>query len=148
MILGESPSQNFNIANAGGGTLTVNSISISGSPFFTLSTLPALPQSLVTGQTAPFVVTYAPTTAGEHSAIVTIVDDLARQTHTVQLNGEGFDATITTLPVTENWDNVTVPNFPLGWSTGAIPSDHLIPAPALPPPYSTPNCVQMANPLI
>ncbi|HPI25891.1 MAG TPA: choice-of-anchor D domain-containing protein, partial [Candidatus Cloacimonadota bacterium] len=146
VILGESPSQNFNIANAGGGTLTVSSISISGSPFFTLSTMPTLPQSLVTGQTAPFVVTYAPTAAGEHSAIVTIVDDLARQTHTVQLNGEGFDATITTLPATENWDGVTVPNFPLGWSTiysSTSTSAYLRTSTSS--PYSAPNCVQMAN---
>lgn len=146
VILGESPQQTFNIANAGGGTLGVNSISISGDPAFTLSGLPTLPQALVTGQTTSFEVIYSPTTAGEHSAVVTITDDITRQTHTVQLDGEGFDATITTLPATENWDGAVVPNFPLGWSiihNSTATSSYLRTSTSS--PFSAPNCVQMAN---
>ncbi|HPI25543.1 MAG TPA: choice-of-anchor J domain-containing protein, partial [Candidatus Cloacimonadota bacterium] len=146
VILGYTPSQDFRVLNVGGGTLTVNSISISGSPFFTLGTLPTLPAQLETGENAIFNVTYAPTTAGEHTATITITDD-RRLTHTVELSGTGVDTTIYELSYSQNFDDVSIPALPLGWNgiyqatatTGYVKT-------VTTSPHSTPNCVAMYNP--
>ncbi|MDD3562187.1 MAG: carboxypeptidase regulatory-like domain-containing protein [Candidatus Cloacimonetes bacterium] len=91
--LGGSRSQNFTIINAGGGTLDINQISIGGSSTMVLSSLPTLPVSLATGETAVFTVTYTPLSQNEDIATVTITDNL--NTHTVQLTGSGVtDITI------------------------------------------------------
>ncbi|HNQ44513.1 MAG TPA: choice-of-anchor D domain-containing protein, partial [Candidatus Cloacimonadota bacterium] len=68
--LGGSRSQNFNIMNIGGGTLGINSITISGSATFSLSNLPTLPASLTTGSIASFTVTFAPGSQGVQTATV------------------------------------------------------------------------------
>jgi len=146
VVLGYAPNQTFSIFNAGGGTLTVNSISISGSPFFTLTDLPTLPAALVMGTPATFKVIYAPTAAGDHTATVTITDNL-RETHTVELSGHGVDTTINELSHAENFDDVSVPNLPMGWSriyeatvtTGLVNT-------VTTSPQSPPNCVRFYNP--
>jgi hypothetical protein len=76
---------------------------------------------------------------------VTITDN-RRLTHTVELSGSGFDATITALPAGENWDTATVPGFPLGWSTiynATVTTAYL--RTSTTSPFSAPNCVQIAN---
>jgi len=146
VLLGQNAQQTFHIANAGGGTLGVNSISISGNAAFTLSNLPTLPQSLATGQVTTFTVSYTPQAEGDHTAVVTIVDDITRETHTVQLSGEGFDATVYNLPLNENWDQAAVPSFPLGWSTilnSTSTTSYL--RTSTTSPYSAPSCVQFSN---
>jgi hypothetical protein len=64
----------------------------------------------------------------------------------VELSGSGFDATITELPASENWDSVTAPDFPLGWST-IINSDITAPLVQISTssPNSAPNCVRFYN---
>lgn len=145
VILGTTANQNFVVANAGGGTLSVSNISISGSPFFTLVNLPTLPQSLNTGQTLNFGVVYAPTAAGNHTATISITDN--RLVHTVALTGTGLDTTVYTLPYLQNFDGVTIPALPMDWSfiyqatvtTGYVKT-------VTTSPQSTPNCVAMYNP--
>jgi hypothetical protein len=146
VLLGHSPSQGFNMMNAGGGTLTISSISLSDSPHFSLADLPTLPAQLVMGEPASFRVLYTPTTAGDHSATVTITDN-RRLTHTVELSGHGVDATIYELSHAENFDDVAIPNLPLGWSsiyqatatTGYVKT-------VTTSPQSAPNCVAIYNP--
>ncbi|MDY0326176.1 MAG: choice-of-anchor D domain-containing protein, partial [Candidatus Cloacimonadaceae bacterium] len=146
VVLGYTPSQNFNVMNVGGGTLTVNSISISGSPFFSLINLPTLPSELVLGEPTSFSVVYAPTAAGDHTATITITDNL-RQTHTVALTGHGVDTTIYELSYAQGFDEVAIPTLPLGWSsiyqatatTGYVKT-------VTTSPQSAPNCVAIYNP--
>ena len=131
---------------SGGGTLTVNSINISGSPFFSLTDLPTLPAQLVMGQPATFKVIYAPTTAGDHTATITITDNM-RQTHTIALTGHGVDTTIYELSYAQGFDEVAIPTLPLGWSsiyqatatTGYVKT-------VTTSPQSAPNCVAIYNP--
>ncbi|MDD3535238.1 MAG: carboxypeptidase regulatory-like domain-containing protein [Candidatus Cloacimonetes bacterium] len=94
--IGGFTSKNFSIINAGGGNLGINNILITGSPAFTLSTMPTLPASLATGESAVFGVTYTPTTTGAHSATVIITDNRGmRSTHSVEVNGNGvYELTI------------------------------------------------------
>ena len=146
VILGYTPSQTFRVMNGGGGTLTINSISINNNPYFTLTDLPILPAALILGEPAPFDIVYAPTAAGDHTATVTITDDL-RQTHTVELSGHGVDTTIYELSHAENFDDLSVPNLPMGWnriyeatvSTGMVNT-------VTTSPQSPPHCVRFYNP--
>ncbi|MDZ4122003.1 MAG: choice-of-anchor D domain-containing protein, partial [Candidatus Cloacimonadaceae bacterium] len=135
----------FNVMNGGGGTMTVNTISIAGSPFFTLTNMPTLPATLGTGQSVAFTVNYAPTSAGVHNAIVTIVDNITRQTHTVEISANSLDPTIYTLPYMQNFDAVTAPALPVDWSTlvSTIGSGTI--RTTTTNPVSAPNCVEMSN---
>lgn len=148
VLMNTTHDQTFSIINAGGGTLVVNSISLAGSPFFTLQNLPTLPVSLATGQNATFVGRYLPTAAGTHSATITITDTRGnRLTHTVALTGSCIDATVYTLPYSQAFDAVTPPALPIDWSsiyqatvtTGYVKT-------VTTSPHSTPNCVAMYNP--
>ncbi|MDD2227864.1 MAG: choice-of-anchor J domain-containing protein [Candidatus Cloacimonetes bacterium] len=144
ILLGASAAKQFVVSNNGVGALGVNSVSISGSPYFSLTGVPAMPQNLTFGQNFSFGVNYAPTVAGNHTATITITDN--RMTHTVQLNAIGLDATIYTLPYAQAFDEVTVPALPPDWSgiyqstvtTGYVKT-------VTTTPQSTPNCVGMAN---
>ncbi|MDZ4122420.1 MAG: choice-of-anchor D domain-containing protein, partial [Candidatus Cloacimonadaceae bacterium] len=108
--------QTFTIMNGGGGSLTINSITIAGSPHYSLQNLPALPVSLGTGQSATFVGRFNPTAEGTHTATISITDNQTRTTHTVALTGNCIDTTINALPYTQNFDTVTVPALPIDWS--------------------------------
>jgi hypothetical protein len=146
VLLGQSAAHSFFISNAGVSTLSVDSISISGDAAFSLSELPALPVSLNTGELATFNASFSPTTAGDYSAIISIVDNVSRQTHTVELSGEGYDPTIFALPRLQTWDNVLIPDFPLGWSTilnSSSTNSNLRTSSSS--PFSAPNCVQISN---
>ncbi|HNQ43428.1 MAG TPA: choice-of-anchor D domain-containing protein, partial [Candidatus Cloacimonadota bacterium] len=80
--------QVFTISNTGGGELGIVSITIAGSPMFTLANLPTLP-AMVGTTPITFGVHYTPTSTGEHTATVTITDNLTRVAHTVQITGTG-----------------------------------------------------------
>ena len=117
VLMNTSRTRAISVLNAGGGSLGINSISVSGSPFFTLSGLPTLPQNLTTGQSINFTLNYNPTAAGEHTGTITIVDNVTRQTHTIPLSATCVDATVYTLPYAQNFDAATVPQLPLTWSS-------------------------------
>jgi hypothetical protein len=142
-LINTTANKTFNIMNIGGGILTISSIAISGSPFFTLQNLPTLPISLNTGQTTTFVARYNPTTAGNHTATITITDNMARTQHPVQLTATAVDVTIYSLPYFQNFDSVTTPNLPVDWNK-------LVTAPgtvttSTTSPSSTPNSVYIYN---
>ena len=146
VLLGASPGQQFRITNTGIGELGISSINLPANPNFTLTDLPTLPASLSVGESIVFNAVYAPDSEGEHSATISITDDLGREIHNLPLSGIGLDATIYTLPVGENWDTAVVPDFPLGWSTiynATTTSAYLRTSTSS--PFSAPNCVQMAN---
>lgn len=115
LIINDSATQEFTVFNSGGGILNISSIELSGSPYFEIQSLPALPIALASGQSTTFMAQYLPTAAGTHTATINITDDLTRLTHPVNLSGSCVDPTITSLPYTQNFDTVVVPNLPLGW---------------------------------
>lgn len=138
VLLNSIHNRSFTIMNAGGGSLGINTITISGSPHFTLQNMPTLPASLNTGQSIMFTARYNPTEAGTHNAVVTINDNLRmdignrdsgsgfgisnrnssrdRQPHEVQLSGVCVDPTINALPYLQNFDAVTAPALPVQWT--------------------------------
>jgi hypothetical protein len=143
VLINDSATQVFSVYNSGGGFLNISDIELSGSPYFDIQDLATLPISLGSGQSTTFTAQYLPTAAGNHSGTISITDDLARLTHTVALSGNCIDPTITTMPYTQNFDAVTVPNLPLGWQklttgTGYVNTDAST-------SYSAPNSVKMNN---
>ena len=149
VLLNSDNTQQFTISNAGGGPLTISSISLAGSQYYALAGLPALPATIDFGETVTFSVNYAPTAAGAHTGTITIVDNMARQTHTVALNGNCIDTQINTLPYAQNFDAVTAPVLPPDWSaivqstsTSAVVATYASTTYA----HSQPNCVRLYNP--
>jgi len=140
----ESTSQTFTITNNGGGTLLINSIEIAGDMYFSLAELPTeYPVALEYGQSLSFDAIYSPLLEGNHSAIISISDNTIsqRQTHTVQLLGSCSDVAITSLPHYENFDDVSAPDLPMGWSTIVETSAQGYVRTATNTPHSAPNNV-------
>lgn len=140
-LINTTPTKQFTISNNGGGTLDISSIGISGS-YYTLTVNPA-PVTLGASQSATFTVQYAPTVAGTHEGTVTITDN--RAVTTVDLDGVCVDPSIyyANLPYTQNFDGVTAPALPFGWSkvgtTGTVQTQTTS-------PNSAPNCVYIYTP--
>jgi hypothetical protein len=109
-------SQIFMIENSGSSQMTINNISLSATSQFFLNSLPVLPLTLNSEESASFNVVFAPTAAGVHISSIIISDDLSRSTHYVNLIGNGFDTTINMYPHTENFDSVITPDLPEGWN--------------------------------
>ncbi|HHV37848.1 MAG TPA: choice-of-anchor D domain-containing protein, partial [Candidatus Cloacimonetes bacterium] len=74
VTIGGSANKTFQIINAGGGELTINSITHSGSGAFVL-TQPNLPVTLRSDQTLNLPISFTPAVLGEISATFTITDD-------------------------------------------------------------------------
>jgi len=124
-----SAAQTFTVTNTGSSTLTINpAISITGtnSDQFDLTdpNVGNYPVELTAGQSMTVDVTFKPTSVGAKTANLHIVDSIAKTEHDVALSGDGYDPYITSYPYTQNFDSVTPPDLPLGWSklddTGSI----------------------------
>ena len=88
-----SDPQTFTISNSGFGTLTIQSIALSGeySGQFVLTNTNTLPANLSVGQNIQISVVYAPTIIGMRSADLLITDNLGRHTYTISLVGEAIE---------------------------------------------------------
>ena len=85
--------QTFTITNLGIGTLTINSTSLTGGSAdqFVLADTNTYPKALAEDQSLAVDVSFAPTTSGDKSAYLTVVDDQAKATHNTPLTGTGQD---------------------------------------------------------
>ena len=129
--LGASSSQIFTITNMGAGTLIIDNEAVTlegeNADEFSLSPI-AEDINLSAGQTAQITVTFTPTTEGLKQAQLQIVDNTpsgkmgmksgSRATQIVDLSGEGYDATVSSFPWAENFENASFP--PVGWTTADL----------------------------
>lgn len=146
VLINTEHSKTVRMVNAGGGTLTINSVSLSGDGAFTMSGLPALPQSLATGQIVSFELEFAPLTAGDYTAQITAIDDVTRQTHVIEISGTAMDPTIYELPHAEDFAEAPLPFLPLAWSSispAANPNARVYTQNST--VFSTPNAVCLYN---
>jgi hypothetical protein len=148
VLINTAHEQEFTISNAGGGALTVSSIAVAGSPYYTLTGLPTLPATIGFGETLTFTANYAPTAEGTHAAAITIQDNMARLPHTVNLTAHCIDTTINALPYFQNFDGVTPPALPVDWNsivqssaTAAAVNTYASTTYA----HSQPNCARLLN---
>jgi hypothetical protein len=130
--INDSKSHRLNLYNTSGDTINISSISISGSQYFTVVDQPSFPISLSFGQTLILNVRYNPQEIGEHSGVLSVIDDLGREIRLGQTSvnkiyqgrnlsqmlflGSCYDANIVQLPYSESFDNVLCPDMPLFWS--------------------------------
>ena len=150
-----SPSapQMFTISNVGAGQLVIDpAISIGGDDqsHFTLSDFNSYPKELDLGDEMYVSVSFNPTTEGAKSAYLNITDNVSgKVTHQIPLSGTGVDYMIHTgqLPYSQNFDSVTAPALPFGWSkvvssSSAYAYVHTYTSST---PLSTPNHLYLTN---
>jgi len=117
VLLGSSSAQAFRVTNTGGANLTFNSVGVSGTGF---SAFPAFDSSpILPGQFRDFTVLFEPNAEGPFTGTLTF--DFNREVRTVNLTGNGVDATITypELPYTTSFEDAWIgsPAAPgVGWS--------------------------------
>ncbi len=144
-LINSPGTKQFTITNTGGGTLTLTNVVAAGS-YYSISSAPT-DMELSAGESTNFTVQYLPTVVGgPHTGTVTITD--TRTTNTViDLTGSSVDPTIYTasLPSTQNFDAVTVPALPLGWTKRVTDTSTYGYVQTAATGYSTPNRVAMYN---
>jgi hypothetical protein len=142
-IINTTTTKQFTVSNSGSGTLSITNIALPVNAAYSLTSVPSFPINLTTGQTANFTVQFSPTAAGTPTATVTITD--TRVTNTpVELTGTCVDPRITSLPHTQNFDGVTAPALPLGWTAYKSNSSSSLYS-STTYAQSTPNSVYMYN---
>ncbi len=121
IIVYSTTDQNIHVQNTGVGTITVNDIYLDGTNpgEFTISGLPSFPVDMTNdvADAIDITATFAPTVEGAASAKVYF--DTSEGLDSVMLSGYSFDATITSVPWEEGFDDpgtTTVPELTLGWS--------------------------------
>lgn len=148
VLINSTHTRQFTISNAGGAPLVISSISVSGSPAYTLQNVPTLPLTVNFGVPASFTLQFAPTTAGVHNGTITIVDNMARQTHTITLTANCINTTITTLPYFQNFDAATPPDLPVDWTKivqSTVTAANVDTYASTTYAHSQPNCIRLQN---
>jgi len=115
--LGDTSSQVFTISNQGAGTLSIESVSLTGdTDHFNLTDVNTYPVDLGIGQSMQISVSFSPIAVGNHSATLSVRDNLAKSKgeNTVTIIGEGYDATISSFPYVVDFESATF--LPEGWS--------------------------------
>ncbi len=105
--VGSNQSLSETVTNAGGSSVTISQVGISGTGF-TLSGITA-PVTLTTGQSATFSVKFAPASAGSESGNVTVTSDASNPTLTIPLSGTGVaPGALTANPTSLSFGSVQV----------------------------------------
>ena len=137
----------FTVKNVGVGTLEISSVTLTGTDaaeFTLIDTVNVYPVSLAAEESMTFEVYFSPTTAGIKDAFVTIVDNLTEVINDVPITGNAytpFNAFV------EDFDGVTDPNLPSGWSAIVehTSSFAVVQTYTLTTPNSPPNHVRIYN---
>lgn len=115
-----SAPQVFAIKNNGGGTLIINpAIELTGtnSNQFQLTDNNSYPCNLGPDQTITVSVAFAPTSIGEKTASLTIVDNISKTEHNIPLTGTGADYTISVPYLNDFQSNIN------GWTILDVNND-------------------------
>lgn len=116
-INNQSPPQIFKVKNSGGGILNITYVQLRllDTDQFILIDPNTYPVGLAGGDSLTFTVSFAPTSAGAKTVILTVVDDLTKTMHNLTLTGTGHDPTFY-LPFQESFTNLNNNTIPPGWS--------------------------------
>ncbi len=101
-----SAAQALTLANNSTPVLTVNSITATA-PFSQTNNCPASPSS---NASCTINVTFAPTTAGNSTGSITIVDNASNSPQTASLSGTGIEPPVTLSPASLNFGDIVVGN--------------------------------------
>ena len=148
VVLGSSATKQFTISNTGAGKLMINSVETAGDYYSIISS--PTDTELEAGENTNFTVKYEPgaESKGTHQGSVVIHYGDSEE-KIIPLTGTCVDATIyeDDLPYTENFDSVTAPALPLGWTSyvNSTSSYAVIQTYTYSSPYTTPNHIYMYN---
>jgi hypothetical protein len=114
-------SVNYTIKNNGGDGLTIpaGGITLTGSKYFKVRNIETLPVTLNSSQSFTFQIEYLSSEEGNHSATLSITDNLARVLHTVTIEGATIDNTVKQLPYFEGFEESGI----VGWVTRDADAD-------------------------
>ncbi|MCB5233642.1 MAG: carboxypeptidase regulatory-like domain-containing protein [Candidatus Cloacimonetes bacterium] len=100
------------ITNIGGGELSLDNITLTGNPAYSILNMPSLPARLRTDESAEIEIKFAPMSLGTMSALLSIQDNLrSRVNHTVHISGIGISADVLTLGEGDEMANVPIDFF-------------------------------------
>jgi hypothetical protein len=100
--------QQFTMVNAGGGTINVSNVSITGSPAYTI--VDENHGNPISGSNVGiFGVRFAPTTGGSHTATVTITHNSTGSPTTIAISGTAIDNSILWSDLDETFTETTFP---------------------------------------
>ncbi len=133
----------FTITNDGGAPLILSSVNVTGTGFalsgtFSQITLQPLENTTIT-------VNFSPISEGVHNGSIAINDN--RAVTNIPLAGTAIDVTIYAedLPFLENFDSVSTPALPIGWSKRVTDTSTFGYVQTTTTGYSTPNRVVLYN---
>jgi len=147
VLLGASATKQFTISNTGGGRLHISSVDIAGD-FYNISEQ-ITDTDLDANESTNFTVVYEPSaeSKGTHEGSVIIQYDGGETI--IPLTGTCVDATIYAedLPYSQNFDGVTAPALPLGWTSfiNSTSTFAAVQTYTSSTPYSVPNHIYIYN---
>ncbi len=106
MVVGTSTTQSVSITNTGAATTDISSITVSGEGFSLVGSDAAV--SLPAGQTAVFVVKFAPHGKGQANGALTFGSNASNSNVTLPLSGTGTQGALSANPSALNFGNVGV----------------------------------------
>jgi hypothetical protein len=89
IVSGQTQTLPVSLTNTGTSSVTVSNVNV-GNAAFTLNNF-IVPQTLVAGQSANFTVTFAPTTTGNVSGVITFTSNASNGTLNFQVSGRGVN---------------------------------------------------------
>ncbi len=115
VMINTPATQKYTISNTGAGTLAISSVEVTGTYYS--KSIDITDNALTAGESTDFTVQFLPTVAGgPYTGSVAITYGSSKDVYNISLTGTCYDPTITTFPYTENFDGVTAPALPSGWT--------------------------------
>ena len=107
LLNSESAPQTFTISNNGAGTLSIQSVSKSGTNAnqFQLTDANSYPIDLAANESITVSIVFEPNSEGVKSATLNITDNLSGSPHQVSLTGFGVDPLVDVFPFTETFED-------------------------------------------
>ncbi|PID30032.1 MAG: hypothetical protein CSB55_00380 [Candidatus Cloacimonadota bacterium] len=118
--LGETENRTVTISNVGGGSLVINNILLVNDEENSFSFTPEFSESITIPANESFEITmsFFPQTLGEKVAQLTIIDNLDRSEHIVEISGSGTEETPAPTSLTATIENNN--NVNLSWTAPAL----------------------------
>ncbi|MFB3844480.1 MAG: choice-of-anchor D domain-containing protein [Candidatus Cloacimonadaceae bacterium] len=142
VIINTPATQKYTISNTGAGTLTISSIEVTGTYYS--KSIDITDNALTAGESTDFTVQFLPTVAGgPFTGSVAITYDSSKDVYNISLTGTCYDPTVYP-PWTENFDGVTAPALPTGWTYIDANNDAVYWKTSTSYPRSTPNSLYIS----
>lgn len=148
--IGTTVKKQFTITNTGVGSLNISDISTTDT-YYGVEEIEPIDHALATNESTSFFATFTPLVeGGPYAGTITVTwSSGTKETYPISFTGSGVDYTIYAgdLPYPQNFDSVTPPALPGGWTkqVAANTTYAVVQTYASGTPYSTPNHAYLYN---